>query len=211
MKAYSMDLRNRVLADCDAGMEARQVAVKYNVSESWIRRLRQRRQESGETAPRRPKTSPPKWQPYADSIEQFVTDQPDATLAELKEHLEIPLSIPTLPGAIALRFTLKKSLRAGGTGPAGRRQPTRGLAEVAKARGRSRGHEPVRLYRRDLGLDEHEPPIWPQPKRSAADRCRPPWALEDHDVRGGTPAGGTHRAVVIDGAINGRIFLAYVR
>ncbi|AMV19641.1 hypothetical protein VT03_17225 [Planctomyces sp. SH-PL14] len=30
MKAYSMDLRNRVLADCDAGMEARQVAVKYN-------------------------------------------------------------------------------------------------------------------------------------------------------------------------------------
>ncbi len=126
MKAYSMDLRNRVLADCDAGMEARQVAVKYNVSESWIKRLRQRRRESGETAPRRPKTSPPKWQLYADSIEQFVTDQPDATLAELKEHLEIPLSIPTLSQAlIALRFTLKKSLPRGGTGPAGRRQPTR--------------------------------------------------------------------------------------
>jgi len=127
MKAYSMDLRNRVLADCDAGMEARQVAVKYNVSESWIRRLRQRRRESGETAPRRPKTSPPKWQPYADSIEQFVTDQPDATLAELKEHLEIPLSIPTLSRAlIALRFTLKKKSsarrnRTGRTSPANAR------------------------------------------------------------------------------------------
>lgn len=40
MSAYSMDLRRRVLEDCDSGMEARQVAVKYRVSESWIRRLR---------------------------------------------------------------------------------------------------------------------------------------------------------------------------
>lgn len=28
MKGYSMDLRERVFADCDAGMEVRQVAVK---------------------------------------------------------------------------------------------------------------------------------------------------------------------------------------
>lgn len=34
MKAYSMDLRERVFADCDAGMEVRPVAVKYRVSES---------------------------------------------------------------------------------------------------------------------------------------------------------------------------------
>ena len=43
MKAYSPDLRQRGLEDCDGGMETRQVAVKYRVSESWIRRLKQRR------------------------------------------------------------------------------------------------------------------------------------------------------------------------
>lgn len=109
MKAYSMDLRNRVLADCDAGMEVRQVAVKYRVSESWIRRLRQRRRENGETAPRQRKTLPPRWQPYAEALEKFMADKPDATLAEVKEQLAIPLSIPTLSRAlIALRFTVKK-------------------------------------------------------------------------------------------------------
>ena len=113
MKAYSMDLRKRIFADCDAGMEIRQVAVKYDVSESWIRRLRQRRRENGETAPRQRTKPPPKWLPYADALKQFVTDKPDATLAEVKEQLAIPLSIPTLyRSLIALRFTFKKKSSA---------------------------------------------------------------------------------------------------
>ena len=55
MDSYSMDLRKRVLADCDAGRSTRQVAMKYRVSESWVRRLKQRRRESGEIAPRSPR------------------------------------------------------------------------------------------------------------------------------------------------------------
>ena len=43
MRAYSMDLRVRVLADSDAGMGTRVVAAKYRVSESWVRWLKQRR------------------------------------------------------------------------------------------------------------------------------------------------------------------------
>ena len=39
MKPYSMDLRERVLADCDAGLPTGQVAGKYRVSPSWVRRL----------------------------------------------------------------------------------------------------------------------------------------------------------------------------
>jgi len=126
MKAYSMDLRNRVLADCDAGMEVRQVAVKYRVSESWIRRLRQRRRENGETAPRQRKISPPRWQSYAEALQKFLADQPDATLAEVKEQLAIPLSIPTLSRAlIALRFTVKKK-SSGPRSKTGRTSPTDG-------------------------------------------------------------------------------------
>ena len=41
MRAYSQDLRERVLADCDAGMGTIEVAAKYRVSQSWVRRLKQ--------------------------------------------------------------------------------------------------------------------------------------------------------------------------
>lgn len=57
MRAYSMDLRERVLADCDAGVTTRAVAQKYRVSESWVRRLKPRRAATGETAPRPPGTA----------------------------------------------------------------------------------------------------------------------------------------------------------
>ena len=47
MQAYSMDLRERALLDSDAGMKAADVAVKYRVSGSWVRLLKQRRRETG--------------------------------------------------------------------------------------------------------------------------------------------------------------------
>ena len=52
MRAYSMDLRERVLHESDAGMQAAAVASKYRVSASWVRRLTHRRRETGEVAPR---------------------------------------------------------------------------------------------------------------------------------------------------------------
>jgi hypothetical protein len=51
MRAYSVEFRQRVLADCDAGMNT---LVKHDVSLAWVRRLKQRRWETGEVAPRRP-------------------------------------------------------------------------------------------------------------------------------------------------------------
>ena len=47
MRAYSIDLRERVLRDSDAGLPAAVVAVQYHVSASWVRRLKQRRRETG--------------------------------------------------------------------------------------------------------------------------------------------------------------------
>jgi hypothetical protein len=40
VKPYSMELRQRVLADCDAGMKTAAVAQMYSVSEFWVRRLK---------------------------------------------------------------------------------------------------------------------------------------------------------------------------
>ena len=52
MQAYSMDLRERALLDSDAGMKAADVAVKYRVSGSWVRLLKQRRRETGDASRR---------------------------------------------------------------------------------------------------------------------------------------------------------------
>lgn len=52
MKAYSMDLRRRVLAMCDAGRPTCEVARVFDVSESWVRRLKQRRHADGNIGPR---------------------------------------------------------------------------------------------------------------------------------------------------------------
>jgi hypothetical protein len=42
-KAYSMDLRERVMADADGGRSIASVARKYRVNEWWIHQLKKRR------------------------------------------------------------------------------------------------------------------------------------------------------------------------
>jgi transposase len=110
VKAYSMDLRVRVLADCDAGMATPGVADKYKVSASWVRRLRQRRRQTGETAPRPQRHGPrPIKQTHADALRQAVKDHPDDTLAEHRQRLGLDVSLSTLWRAFdALGLTLKK-------------------------------------------------------------------------------------------------------
>jgi transposase len=109
MKAYSMDLRVRVLADCDGGMAARAVAAKYRVSEAWVRRLKQRRRATGETAPRPAGRRVPALAAHAEAIRTAVRDCPDATLAELKARLGLAVSLATLWRAVrGLGLTVKK-------------------------------------------------------------------------------------------------------
>ncbi len=48
-----MDLRTRVLRDSDGGTPSKEVAAKYAVSRAWVDRVKQRRRESGEIAPRK--------------------------------------------------------------------------------------------------------------------------------------------------------------
>ena len=86
------------------------VAVKHDVSPAWVRRLKQRRRESGEIAPRPPiKKTPPKWHAYADRLHTFIREQPDITLREIRERLGIEVSLQTLSVALReLKYTIKK-------------------------------------------------------------------------------------------------------
>jgi transposase len=109
VRPYSIDLRQRVLKDSDAGMGTRVVATKYHVSESWVRRLKQRRRQTNQIGPCRRGPQPTKWGPHAECLTALVAAQPDATLRELRDQLKVPLSVPTLCRALqTLKFSFKK-------------------------------------------------------------------------------------------------------
>jgi transposase len=109
MRAYSRDLRSRVFLDLDAGLGTAGAAAKYRVSASWVRRLRQRRREAGETAPRPAGKRPRLLAGHDQAIKDAVAARPDATLAELKARLALAVSLATLWRAVArLGLTLKK-------------------------------------------------------------------------------------------------------
>ena len=113
MQAYSMDLRERALLDSDAGMKAADVAVKYRVSGSWVRLLKQRRRETGEVAPRVQRHGRRRMlEPHLHTLAALIAEQPDRTLAELKDALGTPASLATIWRAVAaLDVTSKKTVR----------------------------------------------------------------------------------------------------
>lgn len=122
MRAYSPDLRQRILADCDRGHSTRTVATKYSVSESWVRRLKQRRRLRGEITPRSAVPGPkPSWDAYADRLREAIRQTPDATLSELRDRLQLTVALSTLWRAVAaLGLSVKKKSR----GPPSRTGPT---------------------------------------------------------------------------------------
>lgn len=111
MKTYSMDLRERVLKDCDGGMTTKEVAEKYSVCRAWVRRLKQRRRETGEIGPKQQRRGPTAAAvKYAAQIQEAVRQAPDATLDELRTTFGMAMSRATLARAlIVLGLTRKKS------------------------------------------------------------------------------------------------------
>ena len=131
MHAYSLDLRLGVRADCDRGLSTRVVATKYSVSESWVRRLKQRRRQTGETAPQLPgPRRPPQLDAYRDRLQELVAAHPDATLRELRDRLGLATALSTLWRAVAaLGLSVKKKSR-------GRRSKTGPMCEPNASSGR---------------------------------------------------------------------------
>jgi transposase len=116
-----MDLRQRVWADCQAGMKTPEVARKYSVSASWVRRLKQRQRATGSLAPRPPSPGRPVvLAPHEDRVRELVRDDPDATLNELRQRLGVEVSIGALCNylrRLKLSFKKKSFRRPNRTGP----------------------------------------------------------------------------------------------
>ncbi|MGC4004467.1 MAG: IS630 transposase-related protein [Pirellulales bacterium] len=112
MRAYSLDLRERVMMDVDAGeLKIREIADKYRVTTKWIGDLRRLRAETGTLEPRRGKPGPqPKLAAHAERLAQLVHERPDASLEELREALPVSVGATTVWRTLReLEFTFKKS------------------------------------------------------------------------------------------------------
>ena len=73
------------------------MAAKYRVSRSWVRRLKQRQRATGSIAPRPPSPGRPVVLAAHDArVRELVRDDPDATLAELRDRLGVRVSISAL-------------------------------------------------------------------------------------------------------------------
>jgi transposase len=135
MKPYSQDLRERVIRACDEGAGSRtQIAARFGVSTAWIRRLLQRRRDTGSFAAlpcggaRHVKMDPQR----CDRLVVLVREQPDASLDELRDRLGAPVHRSTIARTvIRLGLTVKKKSSA----PPSTTGPKSGVGAAAFARG----------------------------------------------------------------------------
>lgn len=87
-RAYSLDLRERVIAAVEEGSSARGAAEQFSVSASTAIKWQQRLRRTGSVAPSpRPKNSGSKLNAQKDWLLEIVRAQPDLTLEEIKERL----------------------------------------------------------------------------------------------------------------------------
>ena len=122
MEAYPPKVREQVLGAYEEGTRTKQIAETFKVSDSWARRVKQRLREEGSRTAIQQKHGPdPKLGPdHRQHLADLVKKTPDATLAELKEQLAMPVSISTIARALVdMKLTLKKSrcTPANRTGP----------------------------------------------------------------------------------------------
>jgi transposase len=114
MKAYSQDLRERVLQRVDEGKTQAEAAQLLKVSEATVKRYVRQRREKGHVQPKPiPGRPPRKRAPLEAKLQAQLEKQPDATLQEHCDMWEaqegIKVSISTMSRAIEhVKWTRKK-------------------------------------------------------------------------------------------------------
>jgi transposase len=107
-KPYPQELRDRVLAAYDRGMKTRQIATVFQVSPAWARRLKQRRNQTGQSQPK-PMGGATVIKIDLEGLRQLVAQQPDATIAELHQRLAANCCVSAVGKALQrLGLSLKK-------------------------------------------------------------------------------------------------------
>ena len=83
MRAYSLDLRQRIVAALDAGKRPSEVAVLFGVGVSTVKRYRQQRRETGQLDPRHSPGRTPTIRPeQREILWAHLVEHPTAILTE---------------------------------------------------------------------------------------------------------------------------------
>ncbi len=123
MNAYPIELRRRVLEAVENKLGTQQeIAKTFSVSVSWIRKLLQRRRETGsiEPLPRTQGRKPAFGDHQLQELNDFVERYPDATLEEIRESFadRVNCSIVTVHNTLKRlewRYKKKRYMRANKT------------------------------------------------------------------------------------------------
>ena len=116
MRAYSNDLRQRVVAAYDAREGTQeQVAARFAVSTSWVRKVLRQRRATGSIEPRpHGGGHPSAFDGEADArLRRAVRDDSDATLAELGQAAGVACSPSAVYRALVRLGITRKRSRGG--------------------------------------------------------------------------------------------------
>jgi len=110
MKPIPVEMRKRILEDCDNGMTEHQAAEKWKVARSTIANFKKQRRETGSIEPLKGTPGPKaKLRNHQHLLREIVTKTPDATLEEIREQLPVAVSIQTVHVALKkLKLIYKK-------------------------------------------------------------------------------------------------------
>ena len=112
MEAYSLDLRERVVRAYDQRVGSQhQIAELFGVSLSWVEKLLRRRRETGtiQALPHGGGPAPVFDSPRLQQLREHVAGDPDATLAQLRDRMDLKVSLSVIHRALVkLGLTYKK-------------------------------------------------------------------------------------------------------
>ena len=91
MQAYSLDLRERVVAAYEKGDRTiAEIAARFSVGQTFLKKMLRQKRESGslERLPARAGAKKVLSETHCKFLARQIKEQPDATLAELQERLQ---------------------------------------------------------------------------------------------------------------------------
>ena len=112
-KTLSLDLRQRILACCEeAELTRQQIADRYRVSLGMVKKLLAQRKKTGAIAARHRYSGrkPLFSAAHRRHLGQLIDGQPDITLAEMREALELNCTLPAIYYVLReMNLTYKKN------------------------------------------------------------------------------------------------------
>jgi transposase len=101
MRAYSSDLRERIVRGREEGISAQELAKRYKVSVRVVDKYWQRYRENGELRARQMGGHlKARLEGHDESLRSWIQAQPDLTLAQLQERCEKELKISLSSSAL---------------------------------------------------------------------------------------------------------------